>query len=149
MRIILLFSFIFIASCVNNLDAVGYKIEQSEIDTIKKNKYSKEQIAAMLGSPTLTSDVGSDSWFYVFYIRNKVAFYYPEVEDIQIVEFDFDKNGVIASIEEFSKDTLHKIKMDSEQTPTKGTSMNPLYHILQNIQKHSIPVPIQKKKPQS
>jgi outer membrane protein assembly factor BamE (lipoprotein component of BamABCDE complex) len=147
MRKFIIISLLFLFSCVNNLETIGYKIDDIEIKKLQKGRYSKEDIIAAIGSPTINSDLSPNSWFYIFYIRNRVGFHYPEIDDIQILQLDFNKNNQLASLKEFTKDDLNRIQAEKSFTETKGTTLNPLYHILQNIQKHSIPVPSQIKKP--
>jgi len=135
-----------LGSCVNNYEYTGLKLNTEDIEKIKKEKMNQEQIANFIGSPTFSSDLGSNTWYYVYSTTNKVAFFRPVIVDEEIVAIGFNGNGGFANLKVYNKDDINKISFSEDSTPTHGTKTNPVQQILKNIQKYSVPN-FSKKKP--
>ena len=136
---ILLLALSILTSCVNNFNYSGLKVNEDDIKIIKKSKYDMGQVATLLGAPTLSSQLGNETWFYIYSVTNKVAFFKPELVDEEIVAIEFTKNGKFMSLAHYDKEAIMDLATVSDTTPTFGTKANPVQQILRNIQKYSVP----------
>ena len=72
----------------------GQVVHGYQLDPIAdqvKARASAEQILVLLGSPTTTSTVGGDAWYYVTQVTDRVAFMPPKIVDQQVFAVYFDK----------------------------------------------------------
>jgi outer membrane protein assembly factor BamE (lipoprotein component of BamABCDE complex) len=138
-KLLFILSLLVLTSCVNNYKYIGLKVSKEDIEHIKSKKLSDEQVADLIGSPTISSDVGGRVWYYVYNVTDKVAFFRPKLVDEEIIEIKFDQGGHFLSLKVYDSSAIKAIGEIEETTPTHGTKSNPVQQIIRNIQKYSVP----------
>ena len=136
-----------ISSCVSNYEYTGLKISPEDFDKIKKSKMSQNDLIEFVGSPTFSSELGGNTWYYVYTITDKVAFFRPTLVDEEVVAIKFKDDGSFLDLKKYTQDDINKISFSDESTPTLGTETNPMQQILRNIQKYSVPSLSKKRSP--
>jgi outer membrane protein assembly factor BamE (lipoprotein component of BamABCDE complex) len=134
-------------ACVHNYEYTGLKINSEDYNTILKNKMSQDQLTEFVGSPTFISELGGHTWYYVYTVTDKVAFFRPELVDEEVVAIKFKEDGSFVKMEKYNHADISKFSYSEDSTPTLGTESNPLQQILRNIQKYSVPSLSKKKAP--
>src|SRR5262245_53290867 len=81
--------FLIIPACVKNTDLVGYTFKSENIDQVKVQKTTKSQVNEILGSPSITSSYGEDSWYYISTEYQSVAFLKPKIKEQKILAITF------------------------------------------------------------
>ena len=72
----------------------GYQADASTMNQLK-NGLSKEKTLAVLGTPSTTSTVGGDAWYYVSQtVSRGAAFMAPQVTDQRVLAVYFGKGGI-------------------------------------------------------
>lgn len=72
----------------------GYVVDEKTMAQIKPGA-SKQQILDSLGTPSTTSTVGGDAWYYISQkVERKLAFSMQEVTDQRVVAVYFKNNKV-------------------------------------------------------
>lgn len=72
----------------------GYQADAGTMNQLKPG-LPKEKVLALLGTPSTTSTVGGDAWYYVSQtINRKVAFMTPEVTDQRVLAVYFKGKGL-------------------------------------------------------
>lgn len=138
-----------LSSCVSNYEYTGIKVSPEDYTKISKNRMSKDELLEFVGSPTFNSDLGGETWYYVYTVTDKVAFFRPELIDEEVVVIKFTKDGAFSSIKKYSHEDIEKFAFSQEYTPTLGTDTNPFQQIVRNIQKYSVPAFSKKRNPGS
>src|SRR3984893_15622671 len=74
----------------------GYQLDPKSADQVKAGA-SAEQILVLLGTPTTTSTVGGDDWYYISKVTNRsVQFMSPKVTDQRVFAGYFTKDQKVA-----------------------------------------------------
>src|SRR5207237_3555311 len=70
----------------------GYQLDPKSAEQVKVGA-SAEQILVLLGTPTTTSTVGGEAWYYISQITNRsVQFMPPKVTDQRVFAVYFTKD---------------------------------------------------------
>lgn len=73
----------------------GYQADAATMGQLK-NGLSKEKTLALLGTPSTTSTVGGDAWYYVSQtVSRGAAFMRAQVTDQRVLAVYFGKGGVV------------------------------------------------------
>jgi outer membrane protein assembly factor BamE (lipoprotein component of BamABCDE complex) len=98
----------------------GYQLDPKSAEQVKAGA-SAEQILVLLGTPTTTSTVGGDAWYYVSQITNRsVQFMSPKVTDQRVFAVYFTKDKKVARVANYGMEDGKLIDFVSRTTPTAG-----------------------------
>lgn len=97
----------------------GFVVDEKVMAQIKIGA-TKEQIVANVGTPSTTSTVGGDAWYYISQrVERKFAFSQQEVKDQRVVAVYFTNNRVTRYADYGIKDGV-LFDFVSRTTPTAG-----------------------------
>ena len=97
----------------------GYQADPTTMNQLK-NGLSKEKTLALLGTPSTTSTVGGDAWYYVSQtVDRKAAFMQPTVTDQRVLAVYFGKGG-IQRVANYGLQDVKLFDYVSRTTPTAG-----------------------------
>lgn len=135
---IMSFSFILAAStvvsgCIKNTDLVGYTFKSEKLDEIKLGQTTQDGVRKILGSPSVTSAYGDNSWYYISAEYTRVAFLSPEIKEQKIFAVTFDEGDVVREIKEYSESDAKDIKITREVTRSGGSDMGVIGQLLGNV----------------
>jgi outer membrane protein assembly factor BamE (lipoprotein component of BamABCDE complex) len=89
-----------------------------------------QQVMATLGTPSTTSTVGGDAWYYVSQrIERKFAFMPQNITEQRVYAVYFDKSKKVQRLADYGMEDGKPIDFISRTTPTAG----PEYHLLQDM----------------
>ncbi|MGH6812433.1 MAG: outer membrane protein assembly factor BamE [Methylocella sp.] len=98
----------------------GYQLNPKTAEDVKVGS-SAEQILVLLGTPTTTSTVGGDAWYYVTQVTNRsVQFMAPKVTDQRVFAVYFTKDKKVARVANYGMEDGKLIDFVSRTTPTAG-----------------------------
>jgi len=98
----------------------GYQLNPKTADEVKVGA-SAEQIPVLLGSPTTTSTVGGDAWYYVTQITDRgLGFMPPRVTDQRVFAVYFTKDKKVERVANYGMQDGKLIDFVSRTTPTAG-----------------------------
>jgi outer membrane protein assembly factor BamE (lipoprotein component of BamABCDE complex) len=98
----------------------GYQLNAKAADQVKTGD-SAEHILVLLGTPTTTSTVGGDAWYYVTQVTNRsVGFMPPKVTDQKVFAVYFTKDKKVARVANYGMEDGKLIDFVSRTTPTAG-----------------------------
>jgi outer membrane protein assembly factor BamE (lipoprotein component of BamABCDE complex) len=99
----------------------GYQVDQDTLSQIKIGSTSKEQALATLGTPSTTSTVGGDAWYYIGQkMHRSLAFMPVQMTDQHVLAIYFDKGGKVARIANYGMQDGKVFDYVSRTTPTGG-----------------------------
>ena len=98
----------------------GYQLDPKSAEQVKAGA-SAEQILVLLGTPTTTSTVGGDAWYYISQVTNRsVQFMSPKVTDQRVFAVYFTKDKKVERVANYGMEDGKLIDFVSRTTPTAG-----------------------------
>ena len=98
----------------------GYQLNPKTAEKVKVGA-SAEQILVLLGSPTTTSTIGGDAWYYVTQVTDRgLSFMPPKVTDQRVFAVYFTKDKKVDRVANYGMEDGKLIDFVSRTTPTAG-----------------------------
>jgi outer membrane protein assembly factor BamE (lipoprotein component of BamABCDE complex) len=111
----------------------GYQPDPRSLQQIRVGS-SAEQVLVLLGTPSTTSTVGGDAWYYVSQeTKRMVAFMDPKIVDRHIFAVYFDKGKKVQRIANYGIEDGKVIDTVSRTTPTGGAESTFLRGMFSNL----------------
>jgi outer membrane protein assembly factor BamE (lipoprotein component of BamABCDE complex) len=127
-----------LASCIAGYDGEivhGYQADPRSLEQVRVGS-SAEQVLVLLGTPSTTSTVGGDAWYYVTQqTKRMVAFMDPQVIDRHIYAVYFDKGKKVVRVANYGMEDGKVIDFVSRSTPTGGAESTFLRGMFLNLLK--------------
>lgn len=115
----------------------GYQSNPKSLDEVKVGA-SAEQILVLLGTPTTTSTVGGDAWYYITQVTDRgVQFMPPKVVDQRIFAVYFNKAKKVERVANYGMEDGKLIDFVSRTTPTAGAELTFLKGMFVNLLRFS------------
>jgi outer membrane protein assembly factor BamE (lipoprotein component of BamABCDE complex) len=112
----------------------GYQVDEDSLAQIKTGETTKEQALQILGSPSTTSTVGGDAWYYIGQkMHRAVAFLPSQMTDQHVLAVYFDKGGKVDRIANYGLKDGKVFDFISRTTPTGGQEPDFLRNIMQGL----------------
>jgi outer membrane protein assembly factor BamE (lipoprotein component of BamABCDE complex) len=124
------------AACANigETNVHGIVLTESMMSQVKPGQ-SQEQVVQALGTPSTTSTLNGEAFYYVSQTTSRpVAFLQPSVVDRTVVVVYFDK-GKVTRIANYGLKDGAVFDMVSRTTPTAGSELNFLTQLLRGLGK--------------
>jgi len=121
------------AACSPDLRARGNNPSEERLTQIEPGKQTRQQVAALLGSPSTTSTFDDETWFYISAQTRQFAVFRREELERRIVAISFDTDGTVKSVRELNLDDGRDIAMLDRETPTMGNEMSILEQLMGNL----------------
>ncbi|MGE3247991.1 MAG: outer membrane protein assembly factor BamE [Beijerinckiaceae bacterium] len=111
----------------------GYIIDDRAIGQVKPGS-SAEQVLVVLGTPTTTSTVGGDAWYYISQKSDrKVAFMKRQILDQRVLAVYYDKNKRVERIANYGMRDGKLFDYVSRTTPTAGSEPSFVRNMMTNL----------------
>jgi len=112
----------------------GYQVDQQTLDQVKVGATTKPQTLALMGTPSTTSTVGGDAWYYIGQkYQRQLAFMPPRMTDQSVLAIYFDKSGKVARIANYGMKDGEVFDFVSRTTPTGGQEPDFLRNIMTGL----------------
>ena len=106
----------------------SYQLEQIEI-----GKQRKQEVARVLGSPSVAGTFDDDIWYYMSRRTESWAFFGEDVVEQKVLALYFDDRGVLQHMETYTEDDARAIASSSRTTPTAGRELGFFEQIFGNL----------------
>lgn len=114
----------------------GYQADERVLSSIKPGE-SKEKVLAALGTPSTTSTVGGDAWYYISQRTERpVAFMNPTVTDQRVLAVYF-QGGRMQRVASYGLQDGRVFDYLSRTTPTPGGDVSFLQNMLSKLLKYT------------
>jgi outer membrane protein assembly factor BamE (lipoprotein component of BamABCDE complex) len=111
----------------------GYVVDPSALEQVKPGS-SAEQVLVVMGTPSTTSTVGGDAWYYISQQTNRsLAFSPRQVTDQRVVAVYFTKNKRVERIANYGMQDGKVFDFVSRTTPTAGSEPSFIRNALQGL----------------
>jgi outer membrane protein assembly factor BamE (lipoprotein component of BamABCDE complex) len=115
----------------------GYMANDSGLNQVKPGM-GAEQVLSTLGTPSTTSTVGGDAWYYISQrIERKFRFQNPSVTDQRVVAVYFSKQKKVERIANYGLEDGQVVDVLDRTTPTAGSEQNFIRQMLTGLLKFS------------
>ncbi len=102
----------------------GYQTDPRLLNQVKIGS-SAEQALVVMGTPSTTSTVGGDAWYYITQVTDRpVMFMSPRLVDQHVLAIYFDKQKKVARIANYGIKDGKLFDFVSRTTPTGGSDSN-------------------------
>lgn len=122
-----------IASCTPMVDARGHNTNMRDLKQIVQGQSTREDISALLGSPSTTSSFGPETWFYISTRKERSGVFEAEVVKQNVIGVQFDEAGVVKEYGRYTLQDGKPVDIVEKTTPTEGHSLGVLEQLLGNI----------------
>ncbi len=128
-----------INACAPSLEIRGYITNQDIAKDLTPGSDNKETVLKSLGTPTSVGTFSSNTWYYITRLTEKVSFLNEKVTDQYVVVLNFNKIGILESVESFDLEDSINITPVERTTPTHGRELGIIEQILGNINRFEPP----------
>lgn len=119
--------------CGGTVNTHGDKLEADRLNELVPGQHTRNDVAAILGSPSSTSPFDAESWYYISNRTETLAFLAPEVTEQQVVVVRFNNEGIVTEIDTLGLDHSRKVDIVDRETPTTGNDVSVLDEFIGNI----------------
>ncbi|MBB4659671.1 outer membrane protein assembly factor BamE [Parvularcula dongshanensis] len=123
-----------LTACVSTRARHGYVIERGE-DSLQAEVGidTRESVLARYGEPSVRPAMSNDVWYYVSSATNSRAFYETQTTQRQVVAFNFDDEGRVASIDNYTLADGRDVNIVGRETPTRGKELSFLEQLIGGV----------------
>ena len=112
----------------------GYQVDPQALDQVKVGATTKPEALALMGTPSTTSTVGGDAWYYIGQKMSRALAFMPaKMTDQNVLAIYFDKSGKVARIANYGMQDGKVFDFVSRTTPTGGQEPNFLRNIMTGL----------------
>jgi outer membrane protein assembly factor BamE (lipoprotein component of BamABCDE complex) len=113
----------------------GYVVDPDAFQQVKVGS-SAEQVLVVLGTPTTTSTVGGNAWYYINQrTESPVLFMTPKVVDQHVIGIYFDQTKKVTRVANWGLEDGRVIDFITRETPTGGQEESFLNNALKGLLK--------------
>jgi outer membrane protein assembly factor BamE (lipoprotein component of BamABCDE complex) len=103
----------------------GYQVDEQALNQVKVGATSKQEALTLLGTPSTTSTIGGDAWYYIGQkMERALAFMPAKMTDQNVLAIYFDKSGKVERIANYGMKDGKLFDFVSRTTPTGGSEPN-------------------------
>lgn len=128
-----------LSACSPNLNTHGNIPDAEIIKSIRIGKSNRDQVSAMLGTPSAVATFNKEAWYYVGSRTSQIAFWEPDLLERKVLVIRFDKKGIVQQVERLDKQDGRDVQIVDRKTPTRGKELTVLEQLLGNVGKFSGP----------
>ena len=111
----------------------GNMVEDEDLRQITVGVSSRNDVQALLGSPSQTSTFDESEWFYIGAVTRQRPGRLLGVEDQQVVVIRFDPRGTVREIRRLGPDDGRDVAAVSRTTPSPGNERTLMQRLFGNI----------------
>jgi outer membrane protein assembly factor BamE (lipoprotein component of BamABCDE complex) len=100
----------------------GYQVDEDTLSQVKVGTTTKPEALTLLGTPSTTSTVGGDAWYYIGQkMTHTLSFMPVQMADQHVLAVYFNKDGKVDRIANYGMKDGKVFDFVTRTTPTGGT----------------------------
>jgi len=111
----------------------GYVLNEKDLKKIKPKVTTKTQLKEIMGSPSTTSTIEGEAWFYITSKTETYLFYKPEEIDRTVIAFYFEKMDTVQQISYYGLQDGEVVDLQTRTTPTRGKELTVIGQLFSNL----------------
>jgi outer membrane protein assembly factor BamE (lipoprotein component of BamABCDE complex) len=112
-----------LASCGMPAMQHGYVLSENALEQVPVGS-SREQVSLVLGTPSTTSALAGDTWYYITQSINENPIMGREVTDQRVLAVYFDENGAVRQISNYGLQDGKVFDFIERKTRTGGADIS-------------------------
>ncbi|CUW40193.1 conserved protein of unknown function(containing Lipoprotein SmpA/OmlA domain,31-106;) [Magnetospirillum sp. XM-1] len=124
-------------ACSPIIEVRGNNPQPEQLAQIKVGTSTREDVQALLGTPSNITPFGEESWHYISAITEREAFFEPEVKERKVVTVVFDRAGTVRAIDNRGLEDGKDVVPATRETPTAGKELTILQQLMGNVGRFS------------
>ena len=121
-------------ACAPVTDTRGNLPLAGAIKSIAQGKQNRDQVEAILGSPSTRATFGKQEiWYYIGKRTETLAFFEPTLIERKVLAIKFDRRGMVQTVSAFDASDGRPVKLVDRVTPTMGKKLGMLQQIIGNL----------------
>lgn len=117
----------------------GYIFDPKDLTKIQAGVTSKEQVRTIMGSPSTTSTIDGEAWYYISSKFETHTFNRPQEIDRAIAAFYFEKTDVVQEVAYYGLEDGQIVNFVDRTTPTRGKELTILGQLFGNLGRYNAP----------
>ncbi|MFB9172449.1 outer membrane protein assembly factor BamE [Roseibium salinum] len=118
-----------LGGCFTTTYTHGHVITSDMLNQVQVGS-SREQVELVLGSPSTTSSLNGDAYYYISQKTATTAFFAPDIVEQRVVAVYFDKDGYAQDIGNYTLEDGKIVDIVTRKTRTGGADYGFLTQIL-------------------
>lgn len=119
-RLLTSFIILMLAACTSQVTSRGHLDVTRKLEALPKDEAYKQDVLRLLGTPSARSSFGDETWYYISTKEESMAFFKPEITEQKVVAVQFDANGKVTGVRNFTKKDGADVDVVEKMTPTEG-----------------------------
>jgi outer membrane protein assembly factor BamE (lipoprotein component of BamABCDE complex) len=116
----------------------GYQVDEQTVSQLKVGATTKPEALALLGTPSTTSTIGGDAWYYIGQKMHQAYAFLPvQTTDQHVLAVYFDKGGKVDRIANYGMQDGKVFDFVSRTTPTGGREPDFIRNMMAGLFKFS------------
>jgi outer membrane protein assembly factor BamE (lipoprotein component of BamABCDE complex) len=112
----------------------GYQVDEQALAKVQVGKTDKREALGLMGTPSTTSTVGGDAWYYIGQkMHRALAFTPAQTSDQNVLAIYFDKGGRVARIANYGFKDGKVFDFVTNTTPTGGQEPSFLKNVMTGL----------------
>jgi outer membrane protein assembly factor BamE (lipoprotein component of BamABCDE complex) len=112
----------------------GYQVDEQALAKVQVGKTDKREALTLMGTPSTTSTVGGDAWYYIGQkMHRALAFTPAQTSDQNVLAIYFDKGGKVARIANYGFKDGKVFDFVTNTTPTGGQEPSFLKNVMTGL----------------
>jgi len=120
------------SACTPIRDYRGF-VAQEDVLTQIQIGMGRADVDRIMGTPSATSTIGGQNYYYISSVFETTAFFEPEEIDRRVIAIRFDERDSVSSIANYGLKDGRVFDFISRKTPTRGKELSFLQQMFGNI----------------
>ena len=126
-----------LGGCFTTSYTHGHQVSNEMLSQVQVGS-SKEQVELVLGSPSTTSSLNGDAYYYISQITETTAFMRPDIVEQRVVAVYFDEEGYVRDLANYGIEDGKVVDLITRKTRTGGRDLGLLSQILRGAANPSL-----------
>ncbi len=112
----------------------GYQVDEQALAKVQVGKTDKREALSLMGTPSTTSTVGGDAWYYIGQKMHRALAFMPvTTSDQNVLAIYFDKGGRVSRVANYGMKDGKVFDFVSNTTPTGGQEPSFLKNVMTGL----------------
>ncbi len=128
-----------LVACSPIIDSRGHNTDEEDFKQIIPKQSTEDDVRAILGSPSSTSNFGAPTWYYITAHKETFGMLAPEITAQHVYAIHFDTNHVVTDIAQYTKDDSKPVALVRKTTPSEGNEITFIQQLFGNFGRFGTP----------
>lgn len=111
----------------------GYVFEDAKVDQLQRGQTTPDQVKQLLGTPTTTSVIENQSYYYIYIRQETYTYKKPEEVDRRVLAVYFGDDNTLSDFGYYGIENGNVVSFIDRATPTSGKEISFLQQIFGNL----------------